>query len=106
MEQSMASKSPKKRARSAPKKASPSKRTTRPPRKGGLDDVPRTTKLAAMIAMLSVPKGATLEQLMTLTGWQQHSIRGAMSGMIKKKLGYTITSKKVGAERVYRIGDR
>ena len=102
----MASKSSKQRARSAPQKSPPNKRAAPSPRKLTLDDVPRTTKLAGMIAMLSVPKGATLGQLVTLTGWQEHSVRGVMSGTIKKKLGYKITSKKVGAERVYHIGGR
>ncbi|MEQ1811578.1 MAG: DUF3489 domain-containing protein [Terricaulis sp.] len=65
-----------------------------------------TTKLDALIAALSAPKGATLAQLMALTGWQVHSVRGVMSGTLKKKRGLSIGSSKTGAERVYRIEGR
>ncbi len=65
-----------------------------------------TTKLDVLIAALKAPKGATLVQLMALTGWQMHSVRGVMSGALKKKRGLTIASSKTGAERVYRIESR
>jgi len=65
--------------------------------------VPSTTKLAALIAVLTTPQGATIAQMMALTGWQAHSIRGVMSGAIKKQQGLSLASKKVGDERVYRI---
>jgi Protein of unknown function (DUF3489) len=49
---------------------------------------PRTgTKQALMIDMLKRPEGATVEQIATATGWQHHTIRGAISGALKKKLG-------------------
>jgi hypothetical protein len=62
------------------------------------------TKQALMIAMLRRPEGATVEQIAEATGWARHSVRGAMAGALKKKLGLTITSEKseTGA-RVYRI---
>ena len=61
-------------------------------------------KLAYMIAMLRRPKGATIEQIMTATGWQAHSVRGAISGALKKKRGLTVTSAaESGGTRVYRI---
>lgn len=63
-----------------------------------------TTKLAALLGLLRSPSGATLAQMTSLTGWQKHSVRGVMSGTIKKKLGVSIVSKKVGDVRVYRIG--
>lgn len=97
----MASKSPKPRKVWVTRK----KRTPRP-RKRSTADVPPTTKLAALIGLLSTPAGATLAQMTSLTGWQEHSVRGVMSGMIKKKLGRSIVSKKVGDERVYRIGGK
>jgi hypothetical protein len=62
------------------------------------------TKLDAVVAALRAPKGATLAQLMALTGWQMHSVRGALAGALKKKRGLTIVSAKTGKERVYRIG--
>lgn len=65
-----------------------------------------TTKLAALLGLLRSPSGATLAQMTSLTGWQKHSVRGVMSGTIKKKLGVSIVSKKVGDVRVYRIGGK
>lgn len=67
---------------------------------------PATTKLAALIAALGTPQGTTLAQMMALTGWQAHSVRGAMSGALKKKQGLSIVSKKVGNERVYRVASK
>lgn len=57
-----------------------------------------------MIEMLRQPEGATLEEIAAATGWQRHTIRGAMAGALKKKLGLTIASDKVeGRGRVYKI---
>lgn len=63
-----------------------------------------SSKLDQIIAALRAPKGATLAQLATLTGWRPHSVRGAISGALKKERGLTINSTKSGSERVYRIG--
>ena len=62
------------------------------------------TKQQQMIDLLRRPKGATLLEIVEATGWQQHTIRGAMAGALKKKLGLTITSEKDQSRgRVYRI---
>ena len=62
------------------------------------------TKQALLIEMLKRPSGATIDEIVTATGWQSHSARGAMAGALKKKLGLTITSEKVEARgRIYRI---
>ena len=62
------------------------------------------TKQAALIAMLRAPGGATIDEIVEATGWQAHTVRGAMSGALKKKLGLTITSEKIeGRGRVYRL---
>lgn len=62
------------------------------------------TKQAQLIAMLRAPEGATIEEIVTATGWLSHTVRGSMSGALKKKLGLTITSEKVdGRGRAYRI---
>jgi Protein of unknown function (DUF3489) len=60
-------------------------------------------KVGALIALLRQPTGATVEAMMEATGWQAHSVRGAMSGAIKKNLGLEVTSDKTDAGRVYRI---
>ena len=62
------------------------------------------TKLAQLEAMLRRPDGATVEQISKSLAWQMHSVRGAMSGALKKKQGLTITSEKTdNGRRVYRI---
>jgi len=72
------------------------------------------TKQALMIDLLKRPEGATVEQIAAATGWQHHTIRGAISGALKKKLGLNVEAtrtrevgpNKVGAKgstTVYRI---
>ncbi|WP_108502786.1 DUF3489 domain-containing protein [Paracoccus indicus] len=62
------------------------------------------TKQATLIAMLRAPDGATIEEIMAATGWQSHTVRGAMAGALKKKLGLEVTSEKMdGRGRVYRL---
>ncbi len=88
-------------ARQAAKKAQRSARprNTDAPARGG-------TKQAILIELLSHPKGVTIADLEKAIGWQAHSIRGAISGALKKKLGLNVTSEKVeGRGRVYRIPD-
>ena len=62
------------------------------------------TKQATLISMLRAPEGATVEEIMTATGWQSHTVRGAMAGSLKKKLGLAVSSDKDDVwGRVYRI---
>jgi hypothetical protein len=62
------------------------------------------TKLAQLEAMLRRSDGATVEQISKSLAWQTHSVRGAMSGALKKKQGLTITSERMdNGRRVYRI---
>ena len=64
------------------------------------------TKQATLIAMLRAPDGASIEEIMAATGWQSHTVRGALAGALKKRLGLTIASEKVGGRgRVYTIRD-
>lgn len=60
-------------------------------------------KIGALVALLQRPEGATVKVMMTATGWQAHSVRGAMSGSVKKALGLHITSEKVDGVRTYRV---
>ena len=76
--------------------------TVAPKRRGGTRP---DSKQARMIAMLRRPEGATITQIAEEMGWQKHTVRGAIAGALKKKLGLSITSEKVEGERVYRIGD-
>jgi Protein of unknown function (DUF3489) len=61
------------------------------------------TKTAQVIALLQQPEGATLQAIMRATGWQPHSVRGFVSGQLKKKLGLKVRSSKSDGERVYSI---
>jgi len=61
------------------------------------------TKQAVLIDMLKRDEGATIDQIVEATGWQRHTVRGAISGALKKKLGLTVTSEKVEGTRIYRI---
>ena len=58
-----------------------------------------------LVVLLNRPEGACVEDMMVATGWQAHSVRGAMSGALKKSLGFIIESEKAAAGRVYRIID-
>ena len=61
-------------------------------------------KQARIIAMLQQSGGATLADLMTITGWQSHSVRGVISGVLKKQMNLTVISERVdGQARRYRI---
>ena len=62
-----------------------------------------TGKLAILVAALSNEVGATIAELVAATGWQAHSVRGAISGSLKKKHGLIISSDKVDGVRRYRI---
>ena len=63
-------------------------------------------KQARIIAMLRTPSGATIEAMMHATGWQQHSVRGFLASVVRKKLGLNLVSVKEEAGRIYRIADR
>ena len=62
------------------------------------------TKLAAIIDAMRHPGGATIAQMMAGTGWQAHTVRGAISGMVRKCLGYHVVYEKgANGQRAYRI---
>jgi hypothetical protein len=83
------------RANTVEVKAAPSVRNRRP-RSG--------TKQDMMIGMLRRPKGATVPEVVEAMGWLPHTVRGAIAGALKKRLGLEISSEKVeGRGRVYRI---
>jgi hypothetical protein len=61
------------------------------------------TKTERVIALLKEPAGATLKQLMALTLWQSHSVRGFLSAHLSKRMGLRVRSFKRDGERVYSI---
>jgi hypothetical protein len=63
------------------------------------------TKHARIIAMLRTPSGATIASLATATEWQQHSVRGFLAGVVRKRLGLNLVSEQTDKGRVYHIRD-
>jgi hypothetical protein len=63
------------------------------------------TKHARIIAMLQSPAGATVARMMSATDWQQHSVRGFLAGIVRKKLRLNLVSELTDKGRVYRIRD-
>jgi len=61
------------------------------------------SKQARVIAMLQPPTGTTIAAIMKATGWQQHSVRGFLAGVVRKRLKLKLTSKKVDGNRIYQI---
>ena len=90
--------------------AKPAPRTSKnrnKPKHGSPDVALRSgTKGAAIVQLLQRKTGATLPDLMEASGWQGHSVRGFLSGTLKKKFGFTIASDKADGIRRYRIGLR
>jgi hypothetical protein len=68
--------------------------------------VPKPGKIDRIIAMMRRPKGATIKDLTRATAWQAHSVRGAISGTLRKKQGLNVVSEKNGDVRMYRITDK
>jgi hypothetical protein len=63
------------------------------------------SKQARVIAMLQSAKGATIAAMMQATEWQQHSVRGFLAGVVRKKLQLKLESGLQDGHRVYRIVD-
>src|SRR5947209_2955527 len=63
------------------------------------------TKQEAVLALLRQPAGATIAAMMKATGWQPHSVRGFLAGVVNRRLKLKLSSAKVEGVRVYRIAN-
>ena len=61
------------------------------------------SKQSHVIAMLRSPAGATIDAMTKATGWQQHSVRGFLAGVVRKRLNLKLSSEKVNGNRIYKI---
>ena len=91
--------------RSAPRKIGKSKSRARSAPASSKPVARPDTKHARIIAMLRAPAGATISAIMAVTYWQQHSVRGFLAGVIRKKLGLNLVSEQTDNGRVYRVKD-
>ena len=98
-----------KTTKSTTKKQAPKRAPTATKKGASANSAPKmrdNTKQAQVIAMLRSAKGATIEELAKATGWQNHTVRGALAGALKKRLGLNVTSDKdADRGRVYRIAE-
>lgn len=94
------------KAKIAPKKTKAPPSISAPLQAGlaAVEAMPHKTKKAIIIELLMRPEGATLADMTAATGWQKHTVRGQLSGALRKKLGYQIVSDKPqDGQRIYKI---
>jgi hypothetical protein len=65
----------------------------------------RSSKQSRVIEMLQSSAGTTIAAIMKSTGWQQHSVRGFLAGVVRKRLKLNLDSLRIDGDRVYRIID-
>ena len=61
------------------------------------------SKHSRVVAMLQSPTGTTIAAMMKATGWQQHSVRGFLAGVVRKRLKLKLRSDQVDGNRLYRV---
>jgi Protein of unknown function (DUF3489) len=98
------SKSAKKPAKS-PLSAKAAKSIQQSANKPKPDKTNARSKRARVVAMLQSPTGTTIAAIMKATGWQQHSARGFLAGVVRKRLRLNLVSKKLNGNRIYRIAN-
>lgn len=95
-----------KASNSAAKKKATRAKKAKPKAETATERTPRTdSKQSKLIEMLKRPEGATIAEVVEALQWQAHTVRGAIAGALKKKLGLKVESEKADAERgrVYRV---
>ena len=85
------------------KKTANSKPTAAKPARVGTVKAKHPTKQDQLLTLLRRPQGVTIEQAAKALDWQPHSVRGVISGVLKKRLGLAVTSAKGDGGRVYRV---
>ena len=93
-------------AGNTPSRRAPARRKSKAGDKAPKQPARRTrtvSKQAGVIEMLRRRQRASVAAIMKATGWQPHSVRGFLAGVVRNKLGLTLVSEKTGEERVYRI---
>ena len=93
-------------AGNTPSRRAPARRKSKAGDKAPKQPVRRTrtvSKQTGVIEMLRRRQGASVAAIMKATGWQPHSVRGFLAGVVRKKLGLSLVSEKSGDERLYRI---
>jgi hypothetical protein len=96
---------PKATTRSSARKTSKAKSRPRSAPTSSRPSAGADTKHARIIAMLRTPAGATIAEIMTATDWLQHSVRGFLAGVVRKRLGLNLVSEQTDKGRVYRVKD-
>jgi len=92
----------------APQAAAVAPRKTKAAKEATLGDSTKSaregSKKAIVLELMKRPEGATLQEIMSVTGWMAHSVRGFISGALSKKMGLTVESLKTAeGARAYRI---
>jgi Protein of unknown function (DUF3489) len=64
------------------------------------------SKQSRVVSMLQSSSGATIAAVMEVTGWQKHSVRGFLAGVVRKRLKLKLESTKIGDDRIYRIAGK
>jgi Protein of unknown function (DUF3489) len=65
----------------------------------------KPSKQSLVIEMLRSSKGASVDAMMKVTGWQRHSVRGFLAGVVRKRLKLKLGSVLINGHRTYRVAD-